>query len=192
MTKKNYEIEFPKLVSLAKELYLELRSHLEGEKYIDQIKYRVKDRDSFSKKAEKFDGVKKKYHTPLSEIEDQIGFRIVVKFLDEIPIAEKKLLKFYATTESTKREKPKPDSFGYESHHIIFVIPQKLREKHKVTVEYFEVQVCTIFQHAWAVGNHDIGYKPTNEESTEKTRKLAWVAANAWGADKLFQELKNS
>ena len=56
--------------------------------------------------------------------------------------------------------------------------------------EFFELQVKTLFQHAWAEANHDLGYKPEGKElDQESKRLLAYASAQAWGADRVFDEL---
>jgi putative GTP pyrophosphokinase len=55
---------------------------------------------------------------------------------------------------------------------------------------FFELQVKTLFQHAWSEANHDLGYNSglTPLTSDEK-RRLAFTSAQAWGADRVFDEL---
>ena len=55
--------------------------------------------------------------------------------------------------------------------------------------KFFELQIRTLFQHAWAEAEHDVGYKPTQPLKLEERRKIAFTAAQAWGADTIFQEL---
>jgi len=56
--------------------------------------------------------------------------------------------------------------------------------------EFFELQVKTLFQHAWSEANHDLGYKPGAVPLTaDAQRRLAFTAAQAWGADHIFDEL---
>ena len=48
----------------------------------------------------------------------------------------------------------------------------------------------TLFQHAWSEANHDLGYKPGSAPLTsDAKRRLDIPAAQAWGADRIFDEL---
>jgi ppGpp synthetase/RelA/SpoT-type nucleotidyltranferase len=52
-----------------------------------------------------------------------------------------------------------------------------------------ELQIKTVFQNAWGEADHDLGYKPTTPLTREQKKKLAFTAAQAWGADMIFDEL---
>jgi putative GTP pyrophosphokinase len=56
-------------------------------------------------------------------------------------------------------------------------------------IDFFELQLKTLFQHAWSEADHDLGYKPSAELSLDQKRRLAFTAAQAWGADLIFDEL---
>ena len=48
----------------------------------------------------------------------------------------------------------------------------------------------TLFQHAWSEAEHDLGYKPgTVPLTSDEKRRLAFTAAQSWGADRVFDEL---
>jgi len=55
--------------------------------------------------------------------------------------------------------------------------------------EFFELQIKTLFQHAWSEADHDLGYKSDRELSREEKRQVAFTAAQSWGADKIFCSL---
>ncbi|MNL70650.1 hypothetical protein D3C87_1956870 [compost metagenome] len=55
--------------------------------------------------------------------------------------------------------------------------------------EFFELQVKTLFQHAWSEAEHDLAYKPSEPLSTLQQRQIAFTAAQAWGADQIFEQL---
>ena len=62
-----------------------------------------------------------------------------------------------------------------------------MSEEHCPT--FFELQIKTLFEHSWAEANHDLAYKPHSELNLVQKRKIAFTAAQAWGADKIFDEL---
>jgi putative GTP pyrophosphokinase len=61
--------------------------------------------------------------------------------------------------------------------------------KEDESVAFFELQIKTLFQHAWSEAEHDLGYKPATVLSSDQKRRLAFTAAQAWGADQIFDEL---
>ncbi len=94
-----------------------------------------------------------------------------------------------------EREEHVPDShweFGYFGLHWIFALPDDVIpadiEKHDVP-RFFELQVKTLFQHAWSEASHDVAYKAPTEPSPDQQRRFAYTAAQAWGADRVFEEL---
>ena len=54
---------------------------------------------------------------------------------------------------------------------------------------FFELQIKTLFQHAWSEANHDLGYKPETPFDTNQKRLMAYTSAQAWGADREFDRL---
>jgi putative GTP pyrophosphokinase len=55
---------------------------------------------------------------------------------------------------------------------------------------FFELQIKTLFQHAWSEADHDLGYKPGDQPLTsEQKRLIAFTSAQAWGADHIFDQL---
>jgi ppGpp synthetase/RelA/SpoT-type nucleotidyltranferase len=58
--------------------------------------------------------------------------------------------------------------------------------------DFFELQIKTLYQHAWSQAEHGLGYKPETPLSNEEQRKLAFIAAQSWGADTILAELVDS
>ena len=54
---------------------------------------------------------------------------------------------------------------------------------------FFELQAKMSFQHAWSEANHDVAYKAPREPSPLKQRRFAYTAAQARGADRVFEKL---
>jgi ppGpp synthetase/RelA/SpoT-type nucleotidyltranferase len=81
--------------------------------------------------------------------------------------------------------------FGYVGEHFILRIPSDVSIdcENENPLEFFELQIKTLFQHAWSEAEHDIGYKSPTELNALQLRKIAFTAAQAWGADLHFDEL---
>ena len=87
------------------------------------------------------------------------------------------------------------NEFDYESVHGVYVLPPQYLpagwEAQEDMPETFELQVRTLFQHAYAEPQHDLGYKPGGADLTEETRReLAWIAASSWGADHALDRVR--
>lgn len=162
---------------------------------IDRISARAKDPARFDAKAtKKTKEGEYKYQDPLEQIQDQIGLRIVVFYLSDVDVIEEELVnRFFQRIE---RKEITPDDtwqFSYFGRHFILQLPNEAftEGSDRDALPFcFELQVKTLFQHAWSEAGHDLAYKPMQGElSDEETRKLAYTAAQAWGADQVFHEL---
>lgn len=83
--------------------------------------------------------------------------------------------------------------FGYFGQHFVLALPRDVVPEDVDTTEvprFFELQIKTLFQHAWSEANHDLGYKSPVDLSGDQQRRLAFTAAQAWGADRVFEELR--
>jgi ppGpp synthetase/RelA/SpoT-type nucleotidyltranferase len=158
---------------------------------IDRISVRAKNVGRFIEKAQKEEDDKPKYTDPINQIQDQIGARIVTNYLSDIDLVSKEVEKYFRPIEM-KDIVPESDSeFGYFGKHYIFFLPEDvLSENTRAKCpRFFELQVKTLFQHAWAEAEHDLGYKPSTVLSSDHRRRIAFSAAQAWGADRIFDEL---
>lgn len=163
---------------------------------VDRVSARAKAVDSFVRKSEKTtnDG-SKKYLNPFSEIQDQIGARITVFYQSDVDLVTKILVEKYFTAIEHVDKIPETDwEFGYFGRHFILTIPSDVLPEGYEQVadlpQFFELQIKTLFQHAWSEANHDLGYKAKEgEEPIQLRRRLAFASAQAWGADQIFDEL---
>jgi ppGpp synthetase/RelA/SpoT-type nucleotidyltranferase len=121
-------------------------------------------------------------------MEDQVGGRVLVLFRHDIARVVGLLTPdTFNTMEMKDKTPPKDDEFGYESAHLICHIPYELRpagwSNEPSMPETFELQVRTLFMHAWAEPQHNLGYKGPTDLSRDQRRLLASIAAAAWSAD---------
>ncbi len=161
---------------------------------IDRITARAKQVDSFIKKSENLDDAgDKKYTEPLAQIQDQIGVRIITFYLSDLERLDEAVLNYFRAVEFRTVVPNSEWEFGYFGRHYILVIPPDVIEEgmHKSMVPpFFELQLKTLFQHAWSEAEHDLGYKPGRRELTsDQKRRLAFSSAQAWGADQVFLQL---
>jgi ppGpp synthetase/RelA/SpoT-type nucleotidyltranferase len=186
-----------RLESLLEPLATRLREHLEqlvvDFPRIDRVAARAKSTASFLRKAAKTDkDGAPKYPQPLSEIQDQIGARITTFYLRDVASVQKIVEGYFGPIEKCKKEPESDTEFGYEGFHYILFLPEDIFSPERSTDDapkYFELQIKTLFQHAWSESAHDLLYKPGGELTRDQRRRGAFTAAQAWGADRIFDEL---
>ena len=189
----DYEERFALLEQIKEEIKIRLIEIFDEVPRVDGISVRVKSIDKFLEKAGKIYGENDKpvYDYPLEEIQDQIGARVIVFYKSDVRLATERILADFREVENTQKEYPDPEGFSYEARHLICFLPEDVVTKHNPPIDFFELQICTLFQHAWSEANHDLGYKPAEVLSFDDRRRIAWAAAQAWGADIIFDELWN-
>ena len=128
------------------------------------------------------------------QITDVIGIRIICLFLEDLAVVEKKLKEHFEVIEVERKGREHTfREFGYDSVHLLFVIPEEITKKLGISSgETAEVQIRTILQDAWAEVEHELIYKAefTPFDAPLK-RKLAAVNASLSLADIIFQEIRN-
>ncbi len=188
-----YEERLPLLQELAANLERELRRQFEGVAHIDRISFRAKGTDSFLDKVLER-RVEPAYEEPLIEVEDQVAGRIVVFFLSDVEPARAQAERLFTPVEAVQRRPAMYNVFDYESFHAIYGIPPHMKpdgwEARGDLLRTFELQIRTLFQHAYAEPQHDLAYKPGAPPSDEIRRELAWVAASSWGADQALERVR--
>lgn len=188
-----YAVRLPLLETLATALEDEAKAALREVAHIDRVSFRVKDPLHFAAKASKANENEPRYHDPLREVEDQVAGRVLVFFKRDIATVEAALLATFRAQELGTREPVSPKEFDYESRHQVFLVPTHLApaewvDRNDLPIA-FEMQVRTLFMHAWAEPQHDLGYKAEAPLPREARRLIASAAASAWGADHAFEEL---
>ena len=189
-----YEAErFPQLCILAENIEQYLKKILMAVPRVDSVRARAKSPESFAAKAVKpNDDGDHKYNNPFSEIQDQIGARITVFYLSDVERIKKIVVQNLRYIEAQDKKPQSDNAFGYFGTHYIMRVPDdSVPEELENTglPEFFELQIKTLFQHAWSEAHHDLGYKTIRDLQSDEIRKVAYSAAQAWGADQIFEEL---
>lgn len=188
-----YEARRSLLDSLRNQLEAEVKTALANTKHIDRVSFRVKSAQSFTEKAQD-KRTTPPYRNPLVEIEDQVAGRVIVFFLGDVPVVLDRLRNTFNAIERKHMRPERDQEFGYESHHLICIVPPHLRPESWDTradlPNTFELQIRTIFMHAYAEPQHDLGYKAAADLPSEIRRELAWIAASAWGADRSYERVQ--
>jgi ppGpp synthetase/RelA/SpoT-type nucleotidyltranferase len=190
LIKAAYQEREPLLAETATLLEQEVRAALQDVEHIDRISCRAKSSKSFLEKA--FDPANEPGYTdPLREIEDQVAGRVIVFFLGDIPTVREKLRKAFTPVEYRKRRPARDEEFGYESEHLICIVPPQVKTPGWLKCDdmpnTFELQIRTIFMHAYAEPQHDTAYKSSSDLPSHIRRELAWIAAASWGADQAYE-----
>lgn len=170
-----------------------LRTHLSELGRIDRISVRAKSIDSFVAKALKEVDGHAKYVDPLNQIQDQVGARVVTFYRSDVASVAEKVRTYYRPIEATEIVPESESEFGYFGMHFVLLLPTDVYGDGVVEAEtprFFELQIKTLFQHAWSEANHDIAYKAMTPLSPEQKRLVAYTSAQAWGADEAFERLR--
>lgn len=181
------------LFPIADKLSNLLQDIFAGQPRIDRISTRPKSVERFVGKAAAVKDGKAKYDDPLHQIQDQIGARIVTFYKDDVHRISEEVQRYFHAIESKDMLPENEWEFGYFGNHHILMLQQDLIDPsfNKDLVPYcFELQIKTLFQHAWSEANHDLGYKPGQQPlASDELRQLAFTSAQAWGADRVFNDL---
>lgn len=157
-------------------------------------KARVKNFDSYYRKLLKNLPANIASVSDLPVITDIIGIRVICAFLQDITGVEKCLRDNFSIYEVERKGADRTfREFGYESTHILMLIPASLREDLELPEGLlFEVQVRTILQDAWAEVEHELVYKSEfSPFDLPLKRKLASINASLSLADIIFQEIRD-
>ncbi|MEP2758843.1 MAG: RelA/SpoT domain-containing protein [Hyphomicrobiales bacterium] len=191
---KQYQTRFDTvLFPIAEKLSSLLNDLLGDQPRIDRISTRPKSVERFMKKASAKKDGKLKYDDPLHQIQDQIGARIITFYKDDVNRISELIQKYFHSIESKDLLPENEWEFGYFGNHHVLMLQRDLVDPEfdqNLVPDCFELQIKTLFQHAWSEANHDLGYKPDQRPlEGEGLRQLAFTSAQAWGADRTFNEL---
>ena len=177
-----YREALPVLEQLKTDVLVTLHEALDDSRlFLTAIEARVKKEQSLAGKL----ALKGAKYASLTDITDLVGARVITSYTDDVDriasIAER-LFEIDWENSVDKRRLHQLDSFGYNSLHYICRLPgYPLR---------FELQLRTTLQHAWAVINHDNGYKSDIEIPQEYLRRMNRLAGMLEMADDEFSRIR--
>ena len=159
---------------------------------IDRLTARAKDIDSFLTKAAKIEDGRAKYDDPINQIQDQVGARIITFYISDVDIIADAVESYCRPIESRTMVPESDSEFGYFGKHYVLLLPTDViwESEKGLHPPFFELQIKTLFQHAWSQANHDLGYKAHVALTSQQKRKIAFSSAQAWGADQIFDQLR--
>jgi len=191
--KLQYETRYTDVLRpLAADIEGFIKAHFSTAQRIDRIVTRAKSVDRFLVKATKIENGVRKYPDPLNQIQDQIGARIVTFYKSDVEFLAGQVPKFFRSVEDKALVPDSPKEFGYEGRHFVLFVPEDVLDEaahQRGAPVFFELQIKTLFQYAWSEAEHDLGYKPETPLTIDQKRRVAFTAAQAWGADQIFDEL---
>jgi putative GTP pyrophosphokinase len=142
------------------------------------IQSRVK---TYSSINEKLENGRFNLKKSLFELQDLVGFRIILLFLSDTHKVADIIEKSFSTVRIyNTAEKLNEKEFGYSSIHIVSKIPESWCEvptlKDFKDVK-FEIQIRTLSQHIWSEASNVLQYKNENDTPTPLKRTISRVSA---------------
>ena len=158
------------------------------------VNARPKAIESFLEKADREYEGEPRYSDPLNQIQDQLGALITTRFLSDVDVVESIVNDSFRHIEQKAIQPDSEYEFGYVGRHFILFIPSDVWSPltEAPPIRFFELQIKTLFQYAWSETNHNIGYKQMAGLDLQERKLTAYVAAQAWGADRAVDELYNN
>jgi putative GTP pyrophosphokinase len=154
------------------------------------ITSRTKDIDSFKVKIRN-----EKYDDPIQQLTDLAGIRIITYVEDEVKQVCETIENVFEIDKGKSLDKSKDlgiDRVGYKSVHYVAKLKEsrlQLPEYKIFENRYFEIQIRTILQHAWAEIEHDRNYKFSGKLPEEIARRFKLLSGTLEIADREFNNI---
>jgi ppGpp synthetase/RelA/SpoT-type nucleotidyltranferase len=158
---------------------------------IHQISSRAKDRESALWKIRR-----KGYSDPSRQLTDTIGVRVITYYESDVDRVVQKLANEFEIDPKRSVDKRRAldlRSFGYRSVHLIARLKghrASSPEYAALTGRWFEIQVRSILEHAWAEIEHEVVYKSGIGYPLGIERRFAAIAGTLELIEKEFLALK--
>lgn len=163
------------------------------------IEARAKTIDSFGNKAampSPDDPNRPYYPTPISDITDLAGIRVIVFFPRTLAVVNTIIRAQFDVIEKSDKTQIllKEEKFGYGSIHYLVCLKENrvnLLEYNRFKNLVAEIQIRTILQHAWEEIEHDIQYKAVETIPSTIRRRFMSLAGMLEIADREFQAIQD-
>lgn len=182
-----YDLRKPRFEQLRTEVLFALEECLRSlDVKIHSVSSRVKTLESLKRKAEL-----KQVSSPLDEIRDIVGVRVVCLFLSDIPRVADAIRDAFLVTREDDRIEGAADaaSFGYMSLHLDVAMKHTHSgPRYDAIVGIpFEIQLRTIAMDAWANVSHHLSYHRHADVPDELRRDFYALSGLFYVADKHFE-----
>jgi len=171
-------------------LYKRVRKYMMKTDINFNIKYRVKNFDSYYNKLMRM----RDEDSEFALLNDILGLRIVLPFLEDVQEVQQLITQNFDIIEiEYKGAKNSFREFSYDSIHILADISGQHSGD---TIPYMrkvcEIQIRTILQDAWAEVEHELIYKSDSKLPNDSIkRKMASLNASLTLSDIIFQEIRD-
>ncbi|HET7486026.1 MAG TPA: hypothetical protein VFJ64_11725 [Solirubrobacterales bacterium] len=189
---EDYQAQFSSYEGAAAEARAVVSLALEGTGAgIQAVTARAKDPYSLLDKLRQ-----KEYTDPAVEIKDLIGVRVVTNYPDRVESAAEHLRPLLTVDDDESYDRLDllgADVFGYRSVHLVVHLPEHEAAVRKhLGSQWFEIQIRSLLQDAWATIEHEVQYKSGVDFPPELGRRLAAVAGSLETLDYAFLGIRES
>jgi ppGpp synthetase/RelA/SpoT-type nucleotidyltranferase len=139
---------------------------------------------------------RKGYGVPGRQLTDQVGVRVITYYQDDVDRAARKLkehLEIDDRKSEDKRQILSTRQFGYRSVHLIARISARSPGNvsyRKLGKLFFEIQIRSILEHAWAEIEHEINYKSGVDFPEAILRRFGAIAGSLEILESAFLDLR--
>jgi ppGpp synthetase/RelA/SpoT-type nucleotidyltranferase len=186
---ERYEIAFDDLVEAAQKVEEKAHDILLPYNFdLHLVTARAKDPDSLLRKIRS-----KGYGDPARQLTDQVGLRVITYYesdVDRVALVLRNAFEIDEKRSEDKRVSLGLTKFGYRSVHLIaraFDASDWSPLKNK----WFEIQVRSVLEHAWAEIEHELVYKAGIKYPLPVLRQFAALAGAAEVLDQQFTVLRD-
>lgn len=187
-----YNAELPRLERAARDAVVVVRAIAAGSGVdLLGVEGRAKTASSVREKLRR-----KNYASPWDDLTDKIGIRVTTYYgsdVEPVVAALKTELEVDGNKSVDKRSGLGLREFGYRSVHLIARLTAaraRNAEHADLSREWFEIQVRSVFEHAWAEIEHEVVYKSGLEFPDTTRRRFAALAGTLELLEREFGELR--